>query len=108
MPLPDKASRKKILEVHLKGVPIDKSVKIDALVTKTEGFVGADIEALCREAAIIALREDINAKAVTEKHFKEALSVMKPSTSKEDAEKFKNRVEKASKIKAPEDIAYLG
>ncbi|MBU4246376.1 MAG: CDC48 family AAA ATPase [Nanoarchaeota archaeon] len=108
VPLPDKASRKKIFEVHLKGVPIDKSVKTDALVAKTDGFVGADIEALCREAAIVALREDINAKAVTEKHFKEALSVMKPSTTKEDAEKFKKRVEKTSKIKAPEDIAYLG
>ncbi len=108
VPLPDKASRKKIFDVHLKGVPIDKSVKVARLVEKTDGFVGADIEALCREAAIIALREDINAKAVTEKHFKEALTILKPSITKEDAEKFKKRIEKTAKIKVQEDIAYLG
>ncbi|VVB61280.1 VCP-like ATPase [uncultured archaeon] len=108
VPLPDKISRKKILEVHLKNVPLDKSVKVESLVTKTEGFVGADIEALCREAAIVALREDINAKHVAEKHFREALTVVKPSISREDIEKFKKRVEKSSKIKAQEDVAYLG
>ncbi len=108
VPLPDKAARKKIFEVHLKGMPLEKSVKTDILVLKTEGFVGADIEALCREAAIIALREDIGAKSVNEKHFREALAAVKPSVTKEDAEKFKKRVEKASKIKAPEEIVYLG
>jgi len=56
------------------------------LTTRTEGYVGADIEAVCREAAILALRDDINAKAVTLKNFEEALEKVGPSSTK-DVEK---------------------
>ncbi len=56
------------------------------LAEKTEGYVGADIEAVCREGAILALREDINSKEIYRKHFEQALEKVRPSVTK-DVEK---------------------
>jgi len=87
--VPDEESRKKILEVHLKNTPLDKNVSIGNLTKMTDGFVGADIEALVREAATNALRNDINSKAVTKEDFNEAFKIVKPSVSLETARKYK-------------------
>ncbi len=87
--VPDKESRKKILEVHTKNTPLDKDIKIENLVTKTEGFVGADIENLIREAALITLKRDMNAKTVAMKDFDEAMLKIKPSVSEETAKRYK-------------------
>jgi len=78
-----------LLEIHTKNMPLDKSVKMDSLITKTEGFVGADIENLTREAAMIALRKNIHADKVTMKDFEEALMKVKPSVSEETAKHYK-------------------
>jgi SpoVK/Ycf46/Vps4 family AAA+-type ATPase/intein/homing endonuclease len=86
---PDEKSRKKILEIHTKNMPLDKSIKLNSLVKKTEGFVGADIENLVREAAMLALRNDIHTKTVTMKYFEEALAKIKPSVSEETAKRYK-------------------
>ena len=51
------------------------------IAKKTEGYVGADIEAVCREAAILALREDINSKEISKKHFEKALEKVRPSVT---------------------------
>ncbi|MBS3105974.1 hypothetical protein J4234_07005, partial [Candidatus Woesearchaeota archaeon] len=53
---------------------------------KTEGYVGADIEAVCREAAILALREDIESREIGITHFDKALQKVRPSVTK-DVEK---------------------
>ena len=87
--IPDKESREKIFEVHLKNTPLAKDVKIKELVAKTEGFVGADIEGLVREASLNALRRDSNAKEVERKDFEEALKRTKPSVSEESAKRYK-------------------
>ncbi len=87
--VPDEKSREKILEVHTKKMPLDASVKIKDLVKKTEGFVGADIENLVRESALIALRKDMQAKVVTMSDFDEALAKVKPSVSDETAKRYK-------------------
>ena len=81
-PVPDKKTRKKIFEVHTKGMPL-KNVNIEALAEETAGYVGADIEAICREAAILALRKDMKAKEITMSNFKEALKEVRPSVTKE-------------------------
>ena len=78
-----------ILKVHLKNTPISPEVKIENLVAITEGFVGADIESLVREAAINALRKDISSKEITMKDFDEAFVRIKPSVSSETAKRYK-------------------
>ncbi len=109
IPVPDKNDRKRMFEIHLKGVPLEKDVKIEDLVEKTEGYVGADIEALCREAGINALRRDINSKSVTKKDFDEALKNVKPSVSKELVKSFAKRVKAVKEIHAKEDeLSYFG
>jgi transitional endoplasmic reticulum ATPase len=87
--VPDSESRKKILEVHTKNTPLSKDVKIDELLAKTEGFVGADIEGLVREASMNALRRDIQAKEVTKADFEVAFQRVKASVSSETARHYK-------------------
>jgi transitional endoplasmic reticulum ATPase len=88
VPVPDKKTRKEIFSVHLKGMPLDKDVDINQLIEKTEGYVGADIESIAREAAIFALREDMKSKTIKMKHFDKALEKVKPSATKEVAEAY--------------------
>ncbi|MBS3148574.1 CDC48 family AAA ATPase [Candidatus Woesearchaeota archaeon] len=84
-PVPDKVSRLETLKVHTKNMPL-KDISLDDLADRMEGYVGADIEAVCREAAIIALRENIKSKNVHNEHFEKALQVVSPSVTK-DVEK---------------------
>ena len=79
VPPPDKKARLEIFKIHTKNMPLAEDVNLETLAEMTEGYVGADIEALCREAALTALREDINAEKVYLKHFKEAMRKIKPS-----------------------------
>ncbi|MEK6891926.1 MAG: CDC48 family AAA ATPase [Nanoarchaeota archaeon] len=60
---------------------------LSQLAKKTEGYVGADIEAVCREAAILTLREDIDSKEIFPKHFDKALDKVRPSVTR-DVEKY--------------------
>ena len=87
-PAPDLKSREEIFKVHTKGMPVSK-VDLKELASKTEGYVGADIEALAREAAMLALRKDIASKEVTMKQFEEALKKVRPSVTKEIEEVYK-------------------
>jgi len=88
VPVPDIKTRKEIFKVHTKGMPLDKDVDVSQLVEKTEGYVGADVESICREAAIFALREDMKAKTIKMKHFEKALEKVRPSATKEVAEAY--------------------
>ena len=54
--IPDADSRQQILQIHTRGMPLDAKVNLEELARVTHGFVGADLEALSREAAMIALR----------------------------------------------------
>ncbi|MBI5803736.1 CDC48 family AAA ATPase [Candidatus Pacearchaeota archaeon] len=87
--IPDEESRKRIFEVHTKKTPLAKEINIDNLVKQTDGFVGADIESLVREAALNALRKDINSKEITKADFEEALKRVTPSVSRETAQRYK-------------------
>jgi transitional endoplasmic reticulum ATPase len=53
IPIPDRNSRLEILEIHSRGMPLAHDVDMNRLADITHGFVGADLEALCREAAMI-------------------------------------------------------
>ena len=108
-PLPDEETRLKILEIHTRNMPL-KNVDLKAMATRLEGYVGADIENLCREAAMIALREDREAKLVTSDHFEEAMKLVRASTDHETAKVYESLVQEMSTAmsKRPKDDNTLG
>ncbi|MEM2916635.1 MAG: CDC48 family AAA ATPase [Candidatus Woesearchaeota archaeon] len=111
-PVPDKKARLEIFKVHTKGMPL-KNVDIDYLAEQTEGFVGADIEALCREAAMLALREDIKNKQITGDHFEQALMKVAPSVTKDVEQMYialqdKFKAARAKEMKAEAKPLYFG
>lgn len=109
---PTKEGREKILTIHTKNMPRARDVDIKKLSEETEGYVGADIESLAREAAILALREDINSKEVSMKHFIEAMKKVPASVSKTAAERYSKMEEEylksARAALSPEAKAYFG
>ncbi len=92
VPVPDAKGRKEIFSVHIQDMPIAKDVDINKLVDQTDGYVGADIEAVVREAAMLALRQDLKAKEVKMQFFQEALKKVRPSVTKEIEEVYKSMV----------------
>jgi transitional endoplasmic reticulum ATPase len=79
VPPPDRRARLEILKVHTRKVPLASDVDLEKLAELTEGYSGADLEALVREAALVALRENLNASVVESRHFITALNNIKPS-----------------------------
>ena len=107
--VPDKKGRLEIFKIHTKNMPLTKDVDFEELAEKTEGYVGADIESLAREAAMLALRKNMDAKEVNKKHFELAMAKVKASVNKEAADHYK-RVESEylRSAKAALDKSYLG
>ena len=81
---PDEEARMSIFKVHTKGMPLADDVDIKKLAKNTEGYVGADIEAVCREAAMLALRDDLEVSEIPYKYFKEAIDKVKPGQNQEE------------------------
>ena len=76
IPPPDLAGLRKILSIHVKDMPLGK-FDLESLADKMTNFTGADVEAVCREAALIAMRAD--RKSVSKKHFDEAIGRVRPT-----------------------------
>jgi transitional endoplasmic reticulum ATPase len=87
VPPPDLKARLEILKVHTRYLPLSDDVDLYELAKLTENYSGADLEALVREAFIIALRENPLRTRLEKRHFMKALEVVKPSLS-EDMIKF--------------------
>lgn len=83
IPAPDRDARLQILKIHTTDMPLDDSVNLEDLAERMEGYVGADIEGICREAAILALRENMDAEIVTMEHFEKALTKARPSVDED-------------------------
>jgi len=108
---PEEEGRMNILKIHTKKMPLAKDVNLNDFAKKTIGYTGADLEALTRESALLALRENIDAKIVTKKHFEEAFKKIKPSVSKPTIEVYKKMEEnflKQVKSAASPSTSYLG
>ncbi|MBS3073493.1 CDC48 family AAA ATPase [Candidatus Pacearchaeota archaeon] len=86
---PNREEREAIFKVHTKNMPLAKDVSIAMFAEKAEGYSGADIEGVCREAAMLALREDINTKSVKKKDFDNALKKIGGSISPDDLKRYK-------------------
>ncbi len=98
VPAPDEKARLEVFKIYTKAMPLDKPVSLPALAKATEGFTGADIEALVREAGLNALREDMKAKAVAKKHFDAALRRAAPSVNAEVQKAYESM---ATEMKRP-------
>ena len=85
---PDEESRLKIFEVHTNEMPLADDVKLSKLAKRTEGYVGADIEAVCREAAMLTLRENMEAEKVDMNAFNEAMEKVKPNSFKQSSDEM--------------------
>ncbi len=98
IPVPDRNGRRHILEIHSRGMPLATDVSLDHLADITHGCVGADLEALCREAAMACLRtimhdidfaarsipyETLSRLEVNQSHFLSALTEIEPSAMRE-------------------------
>jgi transitional endoplasmic reticulum ATPase len=82
-PLPDERARREIFGIHIRGKPLTADINLEILARETEGLAGSDIEVICREAAMIALRESVRAEGsrsqlqISEKHFGLAIGWLK-------------------------------
>lgn len=94
VPPPDYKARVEIFKVHTRKLPLAEDVNLEELARKTEGYTGADIAAVCKEAAMLALREvytktgSLQVTKVEMRHFLEALNKIPPSLSKADIEAY--------------------
>ncbi|AKB43322.1 CDC48 family AAA ATPase [Methanosarcina vacuolata] len=106
---PDRKGRLKIFRIHTKGTPLYENVNLEALADETEGYVGADIESVSREAVMIALRENFDAEYVEMRHFKEALKKVKPTIT-ENIAQFYEKIEAQFKggQRLTETAGYVG
>ena len=80
VPPPDEAAREVIFKIHSEGMPLSK-FSLKDIIGGLDGFTGADIEAVCREAALICMRA--NKKKVTKTHFEEAIKRVRPTVNAE-------------------------
>jgi len=86
---PTKEGRENIFKIHTKNMPLAKDVNIEKIIDQTDGYVGADMESLVREAAMLALRENIDAKEVSMKYFEEAMKKVGASVTKGDVDRYR-------------------
>jgi len=80
IPPPDVGAREAIFTIHSEGMPLSK-FSLKDIISGLDGFTGADIEAVCREAALICMRAE--KKKVTKTHFEEAIKRVRPTVTPE-------------------------
>ena len=83
VPLPDSETRREIFQINFNNKAISDDVDIELLVENTDRFSGAEIRALCNEAGLAALADNMNASAIALRHFQSALTLVKAQTSDE-------------------------
>ena len=107
VPPPDKPARESIMNIHSSGMPLS-TFSMKDILGGMEGFTGADIEAVCREAALIAMRA--GKKKVTKGHFEDAISRVRPTVTPEMLEYYSKMEERLtsglSNIKRTRDTGY--
>ncbi|MHA1238886.1 MAG: CDC48 family AAA ATPase [Candidatus Odinarchaeia archaeon] len=108
VPAPDKKAREKILQVHTRKMALDESVNLSEIAAKTEGYSGADLENLCREAGMFAFRENRKVQKITAKHFQEALKKIKPSITPEIIKQYEELGKTLSGTRIALKPTYLG
>ncbi|MCD6488452.1 MAG: AAA family ATPase, partial [Desulfurococcales archaeon] len=95
VPPPDERSRLEILRIHTRNMPLAPDLDLEDIARRTEGYSGADLEALVREAALQALRENINITKVHMRHFERALLYVRPSITPQMERMYREWAERA-------------
>ena len=96
VPAPDDPARLKILQVMTEKMPLDEGVNLSDLVRKMDGYSGADIESVTREAGMNSLRRDPDSETVTFADFDDAMAATVPSITPE-MEKWYQQTDKMFK-----------
>jgi transitional endoplasmic reticulum ATPase len=101
VPEPDEKARLEIFNLYTKGMPLAKDVNITYLANTSKGYSGADIDALCREAAMHALRRDVNSKEVTLADFQKAIEKIGPSIQVDMEAWYKGFMKQVRRVQKP-------
>lgn len=101
VPEPDDKSRYQIFKIYTKNMPLSSDVDLNQLAMMTKYYSGADIESLCREAAMHALRRDVNAREVTMKDFQDAMKEMGPSITPDMEKWYKSFMQQIRQVQKP-------
>lgn len=102
VPPPDLEGRHEILRVHTRKMKTSNDVDLRQIAEDTDLFTGAELEGLCKEAGIVALREDISASVVCSRHFESVMRSLKPALSREDVDSYASfRKNPSMKISEP-------
>jgi transitional endoplasmic reticulum ATPase len=101
VPEPDEKARLEIFELYTKGMPLAEDVDISQLAHITKGYSGADIDALCREAAMYALRMDVKCEVVTLEDFKTAMDKIGPSILSDMETWYKGFMKQIRRVQKP-------
>ena len=105
VPAPDEHTLLQIYKIHTRDMPLAKDVDLAHLAKISIGYSGADIAALCREAAMNALRRNPNAKEVTLEDFKVAMNEIKPSITPDMENWYQNFVKRLRREKTTTPVA---
>jgi len=101
VPAPEEQSRLRILEIYTKNMPLSDDVDLEGLAQATKGYSGADLEALCREAAMMSLRKNPEAEKVAYEDFKDAMEEIQPSLTSEMESWYQSVMRKIRRIERP-------
>lgn len=88
MPPPDLDGREEILRVHTRQMKLGEDVNLRLLAEDTDLFTGAELAGLCNEAGMVALREDMSAAAVYDRHFWTARNSLQPALTNSQIEAY--------------------
>ncbi len=108
VPSPDEEARLEIFKIHTEDMPLAEGISLDELAKITEGYSGADIFAICREAAMNALREDRESDIVEKKHFESALEDSSRSITDDMMSYYDDFEASRQRIGEEEEIHYVG
>jgi transitional endoplasmic reticulum ATPase len=101
--IPDEKARRKIFEVHTRDMPLSDDVDLDELAERTEKYVGSDIESVCREAGMNALRGDPESVEATMENFDEALEDVNATATEENLEMYRQMAQKMNNLDGEEE-----
>ncbi|MDF1557920.1 MAG: CDC48 family AAA ATPase [ANME-2 cluster archaeon] len=105
---PSRDGREEILRIHTKHIPLSDDVAQGEIADATEGYVGADLEGICREAVIIAMRDDFNTEKVEMKHFRAALKKVRPALTEHIKEYYQQLEAQFKGGAKTEQKSYIG